>query len=92
MCRAYEVGKYNVDFEGGCYDEKTPYTMVIFEEFGEDNKPVNGTRKTLYFRNERNYIVPRFGTEAEVEQFLHYKNNQKLEVINQKIVYEIKLK
>ena len=92
MRRVNEVGKYNVDFEGGCYDEKTPYTMVIFEEFGEDNKPVSGTRKTLYFRDERNYIVPDFITEAEVEPFLHYKNNQKLEVINRKIVYEIKSK
>lgn len=94
MCGIKEVGKYNVDFEGLSYDRKIPYEMVIIEEFSGDI-PVEGSRKTLYFRQnnskENTYIIPAFNTEEEIEKWLQYKNNTKIQIYNKIIVEEVKL-
>lgn len=78
-----KTGKYNVDYEGVFYDGKIPYQMVIIEEFN-GNAPIEGSRKTLYFRDnkktEKKYIIPEIRTEAEVEQFLNYPNNAKIKI------------
>ena len=75
-----EVGKYNVDFEGLSYDGNTPYEMVIIEEFN-GNVPVEESRKTLYFRQnvgaEKEYIVPNFKDETEIEKWLQYRKDRK---------------
>ena len=82
-----EVGKYNVDYEGLSYDGKTPYEMIIIEEF-DGNTPVKGSRKTLYFRIDGKYIVPQLNTEAKIEAWLKYKNNSKIQV-HKEVVVEI---
>lgn len=83
-----EIGKYNVDFEGISYDGKIPYEMVIIEEFAE-GKPVKGSKKTLYFRGEKNYIMPVFSTEEAVEMYLQYANNTKLQIFSKVVVEEV---
>ena len=87
-----EVGRYNVDYEGLVYDGKIPYQMVIIEKFN-GNTPIEGSRKTLYFRDnqkaERKYIVPEIRTETEVEQFLKYQNNAKIKIQNMEYKIEM---
>lgn len=88
-----EVGKYNVDYEGISYDGKIPYEMIIIEEF-DGNIPVKGSRKTLYFRQnigtERKYIMPEMKTETDIEFWLQYRNNTKLQILNKIVVEEIR--
>lgn len=88
-----KIGKYNVDFEGLEYDGKIPYEMVIIEEFNE-NTPVKGSKKTLYFRQnigiERRYIIPEFTNEKSVEIWLQYRNNAKIQIYNKIVVEEVK--
>lgn len=93
MYEIKEVGKYNIDFEGLSYDGNIPYEMVIIEEFN-GNAPVEGSKKTLYFRQnigtERKYIMPQFKNEEEVEMWLQYRNNAKIQVYNKIVTEEIK--
>lgn len=94
MCGIKEVRKYNIDFEGLCYDGNIPYEMIIIEEFN-GNMPVEGSRKTLYFRQnigtERKYIIPTFNTEEEVKKWLQYRNNAKIQIYSKIVIEEIKL-
>lgn len=82
------VGKYNVDYEGRCYDRNIPYEMVIIEEFN-GNLPVKGRCVTLYFRCDGKYIVPDMKTEAEVEEWLHYRNHDKIKAYKKIAVEEV---
>lgn len=65
--------------------------MVIIEKFNS-NTPVEGSKKTLYFRQnigtERKYIIPEFSNEKEVEKWLKYRNNSKIQIYN-KLVIEV---
>lgn len=81
----YEVGKYNVSFEGIIYDGKTPYELVIIQEF-DGNAPIHGGKKVLYIRNGiydgSEYIIPKFETEHDVERLLTYPNNARIAIRN----------
>lgn len=89
MHKVKEVGKYNVDYEGLSYDGKIPYEMVIIEEF-DGNTPVEGSRKTLYFRTDEKYIVPQLNTESKIEVWMKkYKNNSKIQVHKDKIIEKV---
>ncbi len=87
-----EVGKYNIDFVGLSYDGNIPYEMIIIEEFN-GNVPVVGSRKILYFRQnldfKMKYIIPDFKDETEVEMWLQYRNNAKIQIYNKIIIEEI---
>lgn len=74
------VGKYNVDYCGAAYDGKTKYEMVIISEFDESNgKCKEVSRNTFYFLRGKDLIVPKFNTEAEVEEITnYYRNNEKI--------------
>lgn len=74
-----EVGCYNITFCGLSYNNNIPYDMVIIEKFN-NNTYIEGSKKVLYFRNERDCIVPVFNTEKEVEKYLQYRNYEKLKV------------
>lgn len=74
-----EIGKYNVDYAGRSYAGNIPYNMVIFEAF-DGNKPVEGSRKRLYFLATAGCITPSFDTELEIESFLKLPNNTKIKV------------
>lgn len=87
-----EVGKYNIDFVGLSYDGNIPYEMIIIEEFN-GNVPVVGSRKILYFRQnldfKMKYIIPDFKDETEVEMWLQYRNNAKIQIYSKIIIEEI---
>lgn len=74
-----EVGKYNVDSAGLVYYGKIPYEMVIIEEFNSDDIPT-GRRKILYFRNDKEYKIPGFSTEKEIDKWFLRKNYSKIAI------------
>lgn len=92
MYKVQEIGKYNVDFVGVSYDGDIPYQMVIIEEF-DDDTPIKGSKKTLYFRQnigtETKYIMPDMRTETEIEKWLQYRNNTKLQIYNKLVIEEV---
>lgn len=73
-----EVGCYNVTFCGLSYDNNNvPYEMIIIEKFNGDTY-IEGSKKTLYFRHDKGYILPNFSNEKEVEKYLQYRNYTRL--------------
>lgn len=79
------VGKYNVTFFDA-YDKKVPYQGVTVEEFDKNDKLIEGSKKTVYFRADRNYIIPSFNTEQEINNLSTYKNYSRLKAIRQVII------
>ena len=70
------VGKYNITFFDA-YDKKVPYQGITVEEFD---------KKTVYFRADRNYIIPSFNTEQEINNLSTYKNHSRLKATRQVII------
>lgn len=79
------VGKYNVTFFD-IYDKKVPYQGVTVEEFDKNDKLIEGSRKTVYFRADGNYTIPSFNTEQEVSNLSTYKNYSRLKATRQVII------
>lgn len=79
------VGKYNVTFFD-VYDKQVPYQGVTVEEFDKNDKLIEGSKKTVYFRADRNYIIPSFNTEQEINNLSTYKNYSRLKAIRQVII------
>lgn len=79
------VGKYNVTFFD-VYDKDIPYQGVTVDEFDKNDKLIEGSRKTVYFRVDGNYIVPSFNTEIEVNNLSTYKNHSRLKATRQVII------
>ena len=76
------VGKYNITFFDA-YDKKVPYQGITVEEFDKNDKFIEGSKKTVYFRADRNYIIPSFNTEQEINNLSTYKNHSRLKATRQ---------
>lgn len=83
-----KVGKYNVDFAGVKYDGTIPYSKVVIEEFDGDC-PIAMYTKTLYFNIGTNFMVSPFSTEKEIEDYLGYPDNTKLQLSTKLTVREV---
>ena len=79
------VGKYNITFFD-VYDKKVPYQGVTIEEFDKNDKFVEGSKKTVYFRVDGNYIIPSLNTEQEINNLSAYKNHSRLKATRQVII------
>ncbi|MCM1178672.1 MAG: hypothetical protein NC347_00310 [Clostridium sp.] len=87
MFKEKQIGKYNIVYEGISYDGKIPYRMFIITEF-EGNTPIREI--TLYFRRnigtEEKYLMPDMRTESDIERWLQYPDESKIQIYNQLVV------
>ena len=87
-----QIGKYNVDYAGLSYDGKTPYHMVIIEEFDQNDKPT-GNRKTFYFRGNRTmaerYIMPDLSTEEAIDEWMRYPSYSKFKLYRKTVIEKV---
>lgn len=82
-----EIGKYNVDYKGAVLDGKIKYEMIGIQEFTGDTP--TGKEKILYFLTGKNCIIPGFGTDEDIEQFLKYRSYTKLRIRKQIVIEEV---